>query len=296
MTAEMVVSTSCDQNPHRPRVLHAPAVRATLREMFAVDSSPPSLPAASTTTLLRLVEVGAAARIAIAAPPNAHDRRWLTTHDDAVGVGAADEEVAHDARAAVVCLTRVRSATGARSETAAVMLEAIVRVGVRGGCCAMECARRGTEWLEKWICFLGRTQSFGDVAKLFYLAKALPVSQSPAQSNSCMLGGLRRAAVRPATLAALGIGCIAVIPRPWSASDASDTMAMASSAPMRVTTRLSDIAGARLTKLPTRTETLGRILEGTAATEPVQGTAPTVKASTLWADRPAVVLVLRRPG
>lgn len=129
MTAETVVRTSCDQKPHRPRVLHALAVRATLREMLAVDSSP-SLAAACATTLLRLAEVGAAlaaaARAAnVATPPIAHDRRWLRTNDAAGATGTA-EEAAH-ARA-VVCLPKVRSATGARSDTAAVMLEAIVRV------------------------------------------------------------------------------------------------------------------------------------------------------------------------
>lgn len=129
MTAEMVVRTSCDQKPHRPRVLHALAVRATLREMLAVDSSP-SLAAACDMTLLRLAEDGEAppppARATIVTtPPDAHDRRWLRANDAAGATGAA-EEAAH-ARAAV-CLPRVRSATGARSETAAVMLEAIVHV------------------------------------------------------------------------------------------------------------------------------------------------------------------------
>ena len=55
----------------------------------------------------------------------------------------------------------------------------------------------------------------------------------------------------------------------------------ASAAAMKITTKLSDIAGANLTRLPTPTN-------GTAAA--------TVKAATLWADRPSVVLVLRRPG
>lgn len=151
MTAETVVRTSCDQKPHRPRVLHALAVRATLREMLAVDSSP-SLAAACATTLLRLAEVGAAlaaaARAAnVATPPIAHDRRWLRTNDAAGATGTA-EEAAH-ARAEV-CLPEVRSATGARSDTAAVMLEAIVRVASlsrRCLCIDGETARpRGRGW------------------------------------------------------------------------------------------------------------------------------------------------------
>ena len=39
MTAETVERTSWLQNPHRPRRLHAFAVRCTFFEMFAVDSS-----------------------------------------------------------------------------------------------------------------------------------------------------------------------------------------------------------------------------------------------------------------
>lgn len=105
-----------------------------------------------------------------------------------------------------------------------------------------------------------------------------------------MLGGALRRAVGPTTFAALGIGCIAaVVSRQSSSADASQTSPpthadltmAASSAAAKVTTRLSDIAGATLTRLPTPSN-------GTAAA--------TVKASSLWAERPAVVLVLRRPG
>jgi hypothetical protein len=47
---------------------------------------------------------------------------------------------------------------------------------------------------------------------------------------------------------------------------------------IKVTTTLAEIAGARLTRLPS-------VNNGAA-----------VKAATVWADRPTVILVLRRPG
>ena len=125
MTAETTVRTSCDQKPHRPRVLHALAVRATLREMFAVLSSPSLAAACATTLLRRLAQVGAAAAaMAATPPPSPLDRRWLINRDAAGRTEALLAVAAHDdARAAVVCRPpRVRSATGARSETAAVVM------------------------------------------------------------------------------------------------------------------------------------------------------------------------------
>ena len=94
-----------------------------------------------------------------------------------------------------------------------------------------------------------------------------------------MLGALRRALVRlPAagTLVALSVGVFAVS----VASDARESADMTSTVSVKVMTRLADLAGASLTKLPV----------------PTVGPATTVKAGALWQDRPAVILVLRRPG
>ena len=103
------------------------------------------------------------------------------------------------------------------------------------------------------------------------------------RSSACMLFRARGAGIRPATVAALGIGClsawIAVGSR--SASSTSEDKMAATSAITSSTTKLADIAGASLRRLPTPTD-------GTAAIS--------VKAASLWRDRPSVVLVLRRPG
>ena len=78
------------------------------------------------------------------------------------------------------------------------------------------------------------------------------------------------------TLVALSVGVFAVS----VASDALESADMTSTVSVKVMTRLADLAGASLTKLPV----------------PTVGPATTVKASALWQDRPAVILVLRRPG
>jgi hypothetical protein len=51
ITAATVVSTSWDQNDQRPRDLHARAVRATFREMFATASSLPSFLSTASSSL-----------------------------------------------------------------------------------------------------------------------------------------------------------------------------------------------------------------------------------------------------
>jgi hypothetical protein len=99
------------------------------------------------------------------------------------------------------------------------------------------------------------------------------------EAAGSMLGALQRALVRlPAagTLVALSVGIFAVS----VASDARESADMTSTVSVKVMTRLADLAGASLTKLPV----------------PTVGPATTVKASALWQDRPAVILVLRRPG
>ena len=74
------------------------------------------------------------------------------------------------------------------------------------------------------------------------------------------------------TSAALLVGVLAAV--------GSREMSRAAAVNAAPTARLSDLGGARLTKLPV----------------PSVGAATAVKAASLWQDRPAVVLVLRRPG
>ena len=65
---------------------------------------------------------------------------------------------------------------------------------------------------------------------------------------------------------------------------------MAAARALAVTTRVADLAGATLTRLPAPGPAT---VDGTAA---ASSAAATVKAASLWSPRPAVVLVLRRPG
>lgn len=107
-----------------------------------------------------------------------------------------------------------------------------------------------------------------------------------------MLRGAKGLVSNPATLAAFGIGCVAAIisrgpERPAETQVGSTWKKMVGGAAARgatariVSTKLADVAGATLTRLPS----------------PINGgNAAAVKATELWKDRPAVLLVLRRPG
>jgi hypothetical protein len=95
------------------------------------------------------------------------------------------------------------------------------------------------------------------------------------RANVSMLGALARRLGKPlrvGTSTALLVGIVAAV--------ASREMSSVVTVRVAPTARVSDLAGARLTKLPV----------------PSVGAATAVQAATLWQDRPAVVLVLRRPG
>ena len=95
------------------------------------------------------------------------------------------------------------------------------------------------------------------------------------RANVSMLGALARRLGKPlrvGTSTALLVGLVAAV--------ASREMSSVVTVRVAPTARVSDLAGARLTKLPV----------------PSVGAATAVQAATLWQDRPAVVLVLRRPG
>ena len=133
ITALTVVRTSCPQNPNRPSFLHASAVRATFFDICAVDSSA----AARVTTPRRrrvvvvvvvvvvVAAAGADGRSATASPLNAAARDARTNLRESDATTNFYASATHGVRRAAR-EPEARITAGARSDTAAVVRDAIV--------------------------------------------------------------------------------------------------------------------------------------------------------------------------